>query len=122
MMTLEEKQDDPAPLLAETCREELIRGLVGLNDREFAQVFYAAGKEREGAGLKEWRGHLVLAEAETVGTAPWTVDYIGEPLKDEEAPASVICQSGRCSRCKATVRSWARSVGCPICGNAVYCP
>ena len=66
-------------------RRRVIEWLAKLSDQQLASVFYEAVKERSGVGLEEWRTHFVLAEAEKVGSDPWSLDFIAPPRADDTA-------------------------------------
>ena len=105
-------------------RQQALDWLRGLNDKQFAEVFYEAVAARTTSDLPEWRGHFLLADAERVDDGPWDVDIVALPVKAERADWSdeaLICQSGSCGGCGAEVRSWSKRAECPVCGSAVGC-
>lgn len=95
-----------------------------LNDKRFTEVFYEAVAGRETSDRPDAQGHFILADAERTDEGGWDIDAIALPVESERADWSdeaPICQSGRCSACDTPVRSWAKHVTCPICGEAVHC-
>ena len=103
-------------------RSQVLDWLRGLNDKQFAEIFYEAVATRNTSDLPEWRGHFILADAELVDEEPWAVDFIAMPVESERAEWSdeaLICQSGTCGGCNADIRSWSKRAECPVCGRAV---
>lgn len=111
--------------LTEPDRRRMLAWLQSLTDQQFADVFYEAVAGRNTADRREGSGHFVLADAQRTPPEPWTLDLIG-PARGEARMISwdrhvPIAQSGECSGCGASVRSWAREAECPRCHEPVWC-
>ena len=103
-------------------RSHALRFIETLSDKQFAEFFYQAVRDRNTSDLEAWAGHLVLANAEKVDDEPWSLDLLALPENRESwSDDADICQSGACATCSAEVRSWAKQALCPVCGARVYC-
>lgn len=95
-----------------------------LTDKQFAEFFYEAVRERNTSDQKEWNGHFVLADTERVTNFSWSLACIALPdptaYAERWGDDAAICQSGTCMGCDTEVRSWAKHAICPICGTKVY--
>ncbi len=103
----------------------VIAGLQTLTDKRIVELFYEAVKGRRTSDIKEWRGHLVLADWQKVENEHWEVQFVALADKSaydgpwaDDAP---ISQSGECIECANSVCSWAKHAICPVCGNGVNC-
>ncbi len=105
-------------------RSDAISFLTSLSDKAFAEFFYEAVRDRNTSDIADWRGHFILADAECdENDGGWEIDFIALDDRsygpwDRDAP---ICQSGRCTDCGHSVRSWAKKAACPVCGASVNC-
>lgn len=103
-------------------RSHVLGFLQALSDKQFAEFFYEAVRDRNTSDLEAWSGHLVLANAEKVDDEPWSIDLLALPEdRDPWSNDADICQSGSCASCSSAVRSWAKQASCPVCGASVYC-
>jgi hypothetical protein len=99
-------------------RDEALQFLAALSDKEFAELFYEAVRTRNTSDVPEQPGHFVLADATDLSDeGGWRVEFIALPAThvrwDSLAP---ICQSGQCRNCGVHMRSWSKSLRCPVCG------
>jgi hypothetical protein len=106
-------------------KEQFIKWLRSLSDKQFVEFFYEVVKDRNTSDIEKWNGHFILSDTECVENEEWETDHIAlhDPQECPEGWADdvPICQSGTCSSCGAEVRSWAKHAICSICKNKVYC-
>jgi hypothetical protein len=104
-------------------RESAVQYLRTLTDKELAEVFYAAVRDRPSSDIPAANRHFVLADASVEGER-WSLDVIA--LEDPAAYPNgwagdpPVCQWGKCQGCGSQVRSWAKHMLCPICGSKAY--
>ncbi len=102
-------------------RQRLLEWLSGLTDRQFAEVFYEAIRDRRTSDFADGQGHFVLSDVQ-LEAGGWVVDFIATPdaTQPDWADDVPICQSGRCPGCSHPVRCWSKRMVCPICGGEAY--
>lgn len=103
-------------------RAAALEYLRALCSKEFAEFFYEAVRDRMTSETPAVRGHFVLADAWFDDDSGWTADFIalGDSAKYGEGSWAAdlpLCESGECHECGTTIRSWAKSMICPICGS-----
>ncbi|RPJ53840.1 MAG: hypothetical protein EHM23_30140 [Acidobacteria bacterium] len=100
--------------------EDVLSWTSGLTDKEFAEFFYNAVKNRNTAEIGA--GHFVLGDTWKLPEEPWSVDLIAMPRAGRhECAEDIICETGTCTECGSRVRSWAKNAICPVCGTDVRC-
>lgn len=105
----------------EEMRARMLVWLDELSEKQFAEFFYEAVANRSTADTKESTGHFVLADVEKFPGEPWEIDFIAVPTSGEQwVDDAPICQWGQCSGCGSNVRSWAKRMRCPVCGEDAY--
>ena len=104
-------------------RDSIVKYLKTLADKELAEVFYDAVRDRLTSDVEELKGHFVLADV-SYDEGKWSVDVIAREdpaeYKDGWASAVPVCQWGVCQTCSSRVRSWAKHMLCPVCGAKAY--
>lgn len=105
-------------------RRQVIRYLKGLEEKEFAELFYEAVAGRNTSDFPERDGHFILADTQrcSYDRNDWDIDFIAIPYEDVQwAEDSPICQEGTCGSCNNVMRCWDKRAACPICGDRVHC-
>lgn len=103
-------------------RKNAVSFVRSLSEKEFVEFFYDATAERSFGDVAEYQNHLIIADSESIDGEAWETDFLALPEERAHWSADApICQSGKCGKCTARVRSWAKNALCPICGKAVYC-
>ena len=104
-------------------RELVVQYMRTLGDKELAELFYEATRDRPNSDVSSARRHFVLADVSLEEGQKWHLDVIAlhDPAKYAEwAPNSPVCQWGTCEGCGFAVKSWAKHMLCPVCGGAAY--
>ena len=102
-------------------RQSVVRYLRALADKELAELFYEATRERPSSDVAEARRHFVLGDA-SLDDGAWSVEVIS-PADEAHGPWAAgvpICQSGTCDGCGLQIRSWAKHMLCSVCGTKAY--
>jgi len=106
---------------------KLLGHLNGLDDREFAEFFYASVEKR--SAHKSTRGiKWVLAQAhwepDEIAGADYKTYFVSPDDKEHYGGdidwAGDICQFGSCRTCKKPTASWAKFQICAICNSKTY--
>ena len=105
--------------------ESIVRYLRSLKDKELAEIFYAATRDRLTSDLAEEDGHWVVADVALTEGGKWSLDVIAMPdpthYRDGEWASDLpVCQSGFCKACGFQLRSWAKHMLCPVCRSNAY--
>jgi len=102
-------------------KEDLVKELRKLNDKEVVEVFYEAFSNRKKVIDEDIDEAIVIGEASYSPqdkehyTEFWALPMPGLPQL--ESPL----QSGKCEKCKALIASVSKEAQCPICGTLVEC-
>ena len=103
--------------------ESVVQYLRRLSDKELAEVFYAATRDRPTTDVAEAKRHWVIGDV-SLESGRWSLDDFALPNPDhaygEWASGSPVCQWGVCEGCGTQLRSWAKQMLCPVCGEAAY--
>lgn len=105
-------------------RLQALSYLQSLSTKQFTQFFYDAVDERNTSDCSDWKGHLVLADAEQVVGEPWNLDFLAladlekynKPWNDDIE----LAQQTVCAGCGYRIRSWAKYMICPVCQTSQY--
>jgi hypothetical protein len=104
-------------------RESVVQYLRSLDDKELAEVFYAATRDRPTSDVAEAKRHWVVGDV-SLEDGKWSLDVFALPNPaleiGEWADGVPICQWGVCEGCGLQLRSWAKQVLCSVCGSAAY--
>ena len=103
--------------------ESVVQYLRSLGDKELAEVFYAATRDRPSSDIPEAKRHWVVGDV-SLEDGKWSFDAVAlaKPVhgNGDWAPGSPVCQWAVCEGCGFQVRSWAKQMLCPVCGSAAY--
>jgi hypothetical protein len=104
-------------------REAVVRYLRGLADKELAELFYDAVRDRRSEDVPTARRHFVLGDA-SYEDGKWALDVIAreDPVKYEDGwvAAAPVSQGGVCEGCGTRIKSWAKHMVCSVCGSKAY--
>lgn len=103
-------------------RESAVAYLRTLADKELAELFYEAIRDRPSLESPAERRHLVLAEVSRDEEGKWDLEVISpaDAADGKWAVGVPICQAGTCDGCGLQVRSWAKHMVCSVCGTRAY--
>ena len=102
-------------------RQAIVQYLRALADKELAEVFYEATRDRPSSDVAEAKRHFVLGEV-SLEEGKWDLEVIS-PADAADGPWASgvpICQSGTCDGCGLQLRSWAKHMSCSVCGAKAY--
>lgn len=104
-------------------RQAVVSYLRSLADKELAEIFYDAVRDRPPEDVEAAKRHFVLADV-SYEDGRWSLDVIAREdpgvYQAGWAPGVPVCQWGVCESCSSQVRSWAKHMVCPVCGGKVY--
>ena len=103
---------------------DVLNWIKTLTDKQFVELFYEATEEHNTSDMPTdtAKGHFVLAdvliwEDKDIGIEFAGLNFYPDDVYEDDYP---ICQSGTCRNCKNKIRSFAKRILCPICGNEAY--
>lgn len=104
-------------------RNAVLRYLRALSHCDLTKLIYEIGAAKTQRQKRRERSHLVIGEATSESEGGWVVDLfaLNDPAYPREAQleGGDMCQLTECY-CGSRLRSYAKHMVCPVCGEAVY--